>query len=128
MILIFLRRIFICKKDNDGESNDYRIFDDNTKRDEYVQKLIKWITEEQFSGSMKLEIGKMCEVSDNRKEYVKRIFAGKLQSTKPLGIDKRFLAVNLTNNDSLHIWKYAKPINDVCNLTINGEIYTWEVK
>ena len=123
---LYLFHTHIRLQENFEDRNYYfREFDDNARCDEYAQKLVKWMTEEQFNGgSYELEIGKMCEVSDNGKEWVKRIFAGK--SPEQLGEEKRFLAVNLTNNDSLHIWKYAKPIN--ANLTIKGEIYTWEAK
>lgn len=99
-------------------------FPDNAERDAYLQKMLGWITEEQFCGARKLEIGKECLVSDDWEEWTQRIYAGK--SAKQLGEEKRFLAVHLNNKNSLVRWRYAKPIND--SLKIDGEIYTWEDK
>lgn len=110
------------KEDDCKGSVNVSYFKNNEKRDEYAANLIEWITEEQFGGSGKLEVGKMCEVSDDGEEWGNRIFAGK--SAKQLGEEKRFLAVHLNNKNSLVRWKYAKPINDC--LKIDGEIYTWE--
>ena len=101
-----------------------REFADNTERDEYAQKLVKWITEEQFDVIGKLEVGKMCEVSDDWEEWTQRIYAGK--SAKQLGEEKRFLAVNALNDNMLRRWRYAKPLND--SLNVDGEIYTWKTE
>lgn len=110
------------QEDNYDENVAIRKFDNNAERDEYLQNMLGWITEEQFGGSGKLEVGKMCEVSDDEKEWVKRIYAGKF--AKQLGEEKRFLAVYIPSNDVIKRWKYAKPINDC--LKIEGEVYTWE--
>lgn len=107
---------------NELQKSDVMNFSGNQERDEIATNLVKWITEEQFGGAGKLEIGKPCLVSDDGKEWGKRIFAGK--SEKQLGEEKRFLAVNVLDADVLRRWKYAKPINDC--LKIDGEIYTWE--
>lgn len=101
---------------------DVRVFKDNAERDEYLKKILGWISEEQFGGSGELEIGQECLVSDDGKEWFKRIFAGK--SAKQLGEGKRFLAVNILNDNALRRWKYARPIG--AQPTIDGEIYTWE--
>ena len=101
-----------------------REFADNTERDEYAQKLVKWITEEQFGGSGKLEIGKECLVSEDGKEWSKRIYAGKV--AKQLGMDKRYLTHSESEEDVFLRWRYAKPIND--SLKIDGEIYTWKTE
>lgn len=122
---LFMRKAGIDLKEDGCEGSfNFAYFEKNEKRDEYAQKLINWITEEQFGGVGKLEVGKMCLVSDDGKEWEKRIFAGK--SSKQLGEEKRFLAVHLNNKNSLVRWKYAKPLND--SLKINGEFYTWETE
>ena len=121
---LFMRKAGIDLKEDGCEGSfNFAYFEKNEKRDEYAQKLINWITEEQF-GAGKLEVGKMCLVSNGGEEWSKRIFAGK--SAKQLGEDKRFLAVNLLNCDAFYRWKYAKPIDDC--LKIDGEFYTWETE
>ena len=111
------------QKNIENRSFNCREFIDNGARDEYAANLINWITEEQFNGGeRKLEVGKECLVSDDEKEWNKRIYAGKY--AKQLGEEKRFLAVYIPSNDVIRRWKYAKPINDC--LKIDGEIYTWE--
>lgn len=102
-----------------------KTFDTNEERDEYAQKLINWITEEQFGGSGKLEIGKPCLVRDKEDdEWEERIYAGKV--AKQLGEEKRFLARNPIFSDDFRRWKYAKPLNSA-QPKIDGEIYTWEM-
>ena len=122
---LFMRKAGIDLKEDGCEGSfNFAYFEKNEKRDEYAQKLVNWITEEQFGGSGKLEVGKMCEVSDDWEEWTQRIYAGK--SAKQLGEEKRFLAVNALNDNMLRRWRYAKPIND--SLNVDGEIYTWETE
>ena len=102
-----------------------KTFDTNQERDEYAANLIKWITEEQFGGVGKLEIGKLCLISDDGKNWKMRFYAGKV--AKQLGTDKRHLAKADLEDDCFCCWKYAKPLNFV-QPKIDGEIYTWEVE
>ena len=105
-------------------SADWCTFPDNQERDEYAQKLIDWITEEQFDGAGKLEIGKPCLVRDKEYEEWKKLFyAGKV--AKQLGTDNRHLAYKYLENGCFCSWKYAKPLNSA-QPQIDGEIYTWE--
>ena len=100
-------------------------FPDNAERDAYLQKMLGWITEEQFGGARKLEIGKPCLIRDcEDEEWAERIYAGKV--AKQLGMCKRHLACSESEEDSFFRWRYAKPIND--SLKIDGEIYTWETE
>lgn len=101
---------------------DVRAFNDNTERDEYLNKMLGWITEELFGGDSKLEVGKMCDVSDDGKTWTQRIYAGKVD--KHFGEEKRFLAFYDLNNYTFARWEYAKPIEDC--LSIDGDVYTWE--
>lgn len=106
-------------------SADWRIFPDNQERDEYAANLVKWITEEQFGGSGKLEIGKPCLVSNDGKNWYKlSCFAGKV--ALKLGIDKRFL-IKIENEDNKFFrCRFAKPLNSA-QPKIDGEFYTWEI-
>ena len=116
------------KENIDYESANYIKFDDNVERDEYMEKLIDWIAEEQFGDTTKLEIGKHCLVRDHEaEEWEKRIYVGKVPVQ--LGLDKRYLVCSESeeDKDAFFCWRYAKPINNNC-LKIDGEIYTWEIK
>lgn len=97
-------------------------FNDNTLRDKYLNKVIKWISEEQFATKGKLEIGKECEFSDNAIEWFRGIFGGK--SAKQLG-EPRFLAAG---SDVLARYKYARPIGGCVQPKIDGDVYTWAME
>lgn len=114
------------QEDIEDRRANYIRFDDNAERDEYTEKLIGWITEEQFGGTTKLEIGKPCLVSDNyeAEEWEERIYVGKVPVQ--LGLDKHHLVCSEDDEDTFFCWRYAKPINHC--LKIDGEIYTWEQK
>lgn len=68
----------------------YIEFNNNTERDEYLQKAVNAITEELFSGEGKLKIGEMCEVSSE--SDFKNVMKLKLIHILPEGYDKRYLA------------------------------------
>lgn len=102
------------------------IFDSNAERDEYLQKAINAITEELFTGEGELEIGEMCEVSDDGKSWLNR----KLLAVLPKDYYSRFIA-----GDDFGIWNpwpYARPIANRTEPTVEecGQLvtYTWEEK
>ena len=99
-----------------------REFADNTERDEYAQKLVKWITEEQFGGTGKLEIGKECLVKDCGEEWSKNHLLAILPKNKKY----RYIVCSNLENEKWTYCEYAKPIND--SLKIDGEIYTWKTE
>lgn len=103
----------------------YRSFADNEERDEYVANLVNWITEEQFGGAGKLEVGKPCLISDDGKDWKTRFYAGKV--AKQLGTHRRYLTKIDLEDDNFYRWKYAKPLNST-QPKIDGEIYTWEIE
>ena len=98
-----------------------RMFDSNAARDEYLDKVIKWISEEQFADSRKLRIGKACLFSDDRKDWNAGKYAGKC--AEQLG-EPRFM--ELTGNVSIIRWRYVKP--RYSTLKIDDDIYTWEME
>lgn len=99
-----------------------RVFESNAARDEYLEKVIKWISEEQFAIKSKLEIGKECEFSDNAIEWFRGVFGGK--SAKQLG-EPRFLSAG---SDILVRFKNARPIGGCVQPKIEGDVYTWEME
>lgn len=103
-------------------SVNYREFSDNAKRDEYAANLVNWITEEQFGGSRKLEVGKECLVKDFGEEWSKNHLLAILPKNKKY----RYIVCSNLENEKWTYCEYAKPIDDC--LKINGEIYTWETE
>ena len=100
-------------------------FNDNAERDKYFNKVIKWISEEQFAIRGKLEIGKECEASDNGEDWVVRFFAGK--SAKQLG-EPRYLAYWYDNLGYLMRYKYVRPLASCVRPKIDSDVYTWEME
>lgn len=98
-----------------------RLFESNTARDEYLDKVIKWISEEQFADGRKLGIGEKCLFSDDGEDWNTGEYAGKC--AEQLG-EPRFLA--LDGDVSLTRWKYVKPLYGA--LKIDGDVYTWETE
>lgn len=116
-------KIYIGKTPNKAP-NDILNFCNNQERDEYAANLVKWLTEEQFGGAGKLEIGKPCLVRDREdEEWTEYIYVGKV--AKQLGTEKRFLAKSPVCEDDFTRWRFAKSLNSA-QPKIDGEIYTWE--
>lgn len=97
-----------------------KCFTNNAERDEYLNNVINWISDEQFSTGRKLEIGEECLFSDDRKDWHSGKYAGKC--AKQLG-EPRFLELDSV---SLTRWKYVKPLYGA--LKIDGDVYTWEME
>jgi hypothetical protein len=97
-------------------------FKTNNERDEYLERVVKWISEEQFSGSGKLEIGKECEFSDDGGVWYLGHFGG--NCARELG-EPRFLAAG---SDILVRFKNARSIAGCVRPKIDGDVYTWEME
>ena len=97
-------------------------FSNNAERDEYLNNVVKWISEEQFSTKGKLKIGKECEFSDNGEAWCSGHFGGKC--AKELG-EPRFLAAG---SNILVRFKNARPIAGCVCPKIDGDVYTWEME
>lgn len=101
-----------------------RMFDSNGQRDEYLDKVLGWISEELFSipkGSGKLEIGRMCEVSDDECEWHQR----KLVAIHPEKFEYRYYAETHVPRYNCDCFLFARPANQKGDLEIDGDIYTW---
>lgn len=96
-------------------------FFSNAERDEYLNNVIKWISEEQFSTSRKLEIGEECLFSDDSNNWISGNYAGKC--AKQLG-EPHFL--KLDSDTSLSRWRYVKSLYGAPK--IDGDVYTWEME
>ena len=117
---------YICLRGNDLSSHNIistlSNFSDNAERDEYLEKVIKWISEEQFSTKGKLKIGKECEFSDDGVAWYSGHFGGKC--AKELG-EPRFLAAG---SNILVRFKNARPIVGCVRPKIDGDVYTWKME
>lgn len=100
-------------------------FSDDAERDECLNNVVKWISEEQFATGGKLEIGKECEASDNGEDWFVRFFAGK--SAKQLG-EPRYLAYWYDTLGYLIRYKYVRPLASFVRPKIDGDVYTWEME
>lgn len=77
-----------------------------------------WISDELFCEKNEVQIGHLCYVSDNQFVWAKRKYAGKLR------YEKDYPHCVYTHDNELERFRYVKPIT--YNMTINGDIYTWE--
>ena len=100
-------------------------FADNAERDKYFNKVIKWISEEQFAIRGKLEIGKECEASDDGEDWIVRYFAGKL--ARQLGEPRNLVAYDEVLED-FERYKYVRPLASCVRPKIEGDVYTWEME
>ena len=99
-------------------------FRNNTERDKYLDKVVKWISEEQFATSGKLEVGKMCEVSDDNKCWQSRI----LLAILPERYDYRFITNAAGYKTRWLSWLYARHVKSCVQPTIDGDVCTWEME
>lgn len=102
-----------------------RLFHHNDERDRYLNKVVKWISEEQFATGGKLEVGKKCEASDDNEDWVRRIFAG--EADEQFG-EPRFLALGLESTLMLRRWRYVRPLASSVRPKIDGDVYTWKTE
>ena len=127
---------YICMDENSisllslkcGSMNTANIiyFDSNTECDKYLDKVVKWISEEQFATSSKLEVGKLCEVSNDGRCWARRI----LLAILPEGFKERYICQSNLVDIGWIGCEYARPITSI-QPTIDeddNEIYTWEME
>lgn len=116
---------YICLRGNDLSSHNIistlSNFSNNAERDEHLNNVIKWISEEQFADIRKLKIGEKCLFSDDGNEWHSGKFGGKC--AKQLG-EPRFL--ELDGDAWLARWKYVEPLPLHSAPKIDGDVYTWE--
>ena len=96
----------------------------NAERDEYLNNVIKWISEEQFATGGKLEVGKLCDVSDDNKDWRRRT----LLAVLPESYFSKYIASEKYSDFKWCSWKYARPIGYCVQPKIDGDIYTWEME
>lgn len=121
-------RIYLCDEEERGNLRIYtRYFNTSDNRDEYLENVIRWISEEQFAeGSGELKIGEMCEVRDYGEFRDKR----RLLAILPDSYNNRFITED--GFERWCSWQYARPIHKRTEPKIEecGQLvtYTWEEK
>ncbi len=98
----------------------------NDERDEYFDKVVKWISEEQFSYCEdNLEICKACDVSNNGDRWIRVMFAGECA---PCFGEPRYLAMSSVEADTLYRFRYVRPARESIKPKIDGDVYSWEME
>lgn len=105
-----------------------RNFDSNAARDEYLNKVVKWISEEQFATKGKLEIGRECEVCDYPDLENGRWEKRKLLAILPAQMKYRYITESTDSCRDFWYWTYARPIDSCIQPKIDGDVYTWEME
>lgn len=113
--------IFYMQKDN---LVGVGYFGKNEQRDEYLNNVVKWISEEQFATGGKLEIGKLCDVSDDNKDWRRRT----LLAVLPKSYFSKYIASENYGDFKWCSWKYARPLASCVQPKIDGDVYTWEME
>lgn len=127
-----LSYFYICLRGNDLSSHNIistlSNFSDNDERDEYLNDVINWISEEQFSTGRKLEIGKECMVSlfddIDGEDWV----MGRLLAILPEHIRRRYIIQSKNDKGLATSWEYARPLASFVRPKIDGDVYTWEME
>ena len=121
-------RIYLCDEDLRNNLRVFvRYFDTNAGRDEYLNNVIRWISEEQFDeGSGELKVGEMCEVRNKNTDDVWRI--RKLITILPEPYYSPYIVeAHEGRGCCWQAFDQARPIKNI-NPKIDGDIYTWEEK
>lgn len=102
-------------------------FGKNEQRDEYLNNVVKWISEEQFATGGKLEIGKPCMVSLFEGLEKEDWEISRLLAILPRPIENRYITQSEASKRMFAAWPCARPLAFV-RPKIDGDIYTWEME
>ena len=103
------------------------LFYNNAERDEYLNNVVKWISEEQFATGGKLEIGKPCMVSLFEGLEKEDWEISRLLAILPRPIENRYITQSEASKRMFAAWPCARPLAFV-RPKIDGDIYTWEME
>lgn len=101
-----------------------RCFRDNAERDEYLDKVIKWISEEQFATQGEFEVGKLYAFKYKRDNPVK--FFGRLLAILPENVESRYIVEAPFLKKGWEAFEVACP--PYVSPKIEGSVYTWEME
>ena len=101
-----------------------RRFYHNDERDRYLNKVVKWISEEQFSSPGEFEVGKLYAFKYNKKNPVK--FFGRLLDILPENVESRYIVEDPSRKKGWEAFEVACP--PYVSPQIHGDVYTWEME
>lgn len=101
-----------------------RNFDSNAARDEYLKKVIKWISEEQFASLGKFEVGKVYAFKYKKDNPVK--FFGELMAILPENVESRYIVKAPFLKKGWEAFEVACP--PYVSPKIDGDVYTWQME
>ena len=123
--VLFRDRILLRGRDADYDLlPDPFIFDSNAKRDEYLAKVIGWITDEQFTNADELKVGEKCEFADD----LDGVWCdGRLLFILPSRYSFRYIFATDVFIRGWSFAQYARPLARRIEPKIDGDVYTWEM-
>lgn len=101
-----------------------RLFYHNDERDCYLNKILKWISEEQFSSPEEFEVGKAYAFKFSKNNPVK--FFGRLLTILPEDVKSRYIVEAPFQKKGWIAFEVACP--PYVSPQIDGDIYTWEME
>lgn len=96
----------------------------NDERDRYLNKILKWISEEQFSSPGEFEVGKLYAFKYKKDNPVK--FFGRLLTILPENVESRYIVEAPFQKKGWEAFEVACP--PYVSPKIDGDVYTWEME
>ena len=100
-----------------------RRFYHNDERDRYLNKVVKWISEEQFSSPGEFEVGKLYAFKYKKENPVK--FFGRLLAILPENVESRYIVEAPFQKKGWEAFEVACP--PYVSPKIDDDVYTWEM-
>ena len=101
--------------------------DTNIEVDSYLEKIIRWITEEQFAeGIRELRVGETCEVKNcEREQWYRRTLVAIL----PQKYQSPYVVERPGDEKSCNFVTYARPLGSkYVEPVVNNDLYTWKTE
>lgn len=123
---LYLGEVFLRGKyTNNNLTPDFCSFGSNTERDKYLNNVVKWITDEQFTGyaGAPQEVGELCTVSDNGKHWR----TARVISILPNKYKGRYIYEDEGVHEGWACATHALSILERVEPKTEGDVYTWEM-
>lgn len=102
-----------------------KYFHDNVERDTYVNKIVNWVTTEQFNSNIEVKPGDLCYASDDSVTWHEVIYISKLP--KEIIKSPKHVITHNTITGALEYVTYVKLTDSDIYPNIKNEVYTWEI-
>lgn len=119
-------RLFLLNKEvmlSRGKRIDIKYFDNNAERDRYLNKIIDWISIEQFSQSENCEVGKFYTFKYNKDNPVQ--FCGELLALLPENFPSRYIVKAPYSNSGWDAFDVVCP--NCFAPQVDGDVYSWSL-